>query len=127
MNEGHGLEGQELACRNYAKSNGYDVMAIFRDEGVSGSMFERPGLQKMFAFMELNQVDMVLFEDVSRIARDVGVHVQILSEIARLGAKYQTVNQPIEDTAVGRFITKALDKKNYSSYSTLRDSVQENQ
>ena len=47
-------------------------------------------------------------EDVSRIARDMGVHIQILSQITRLGATYQTVNQPIEDTAVGKFIVQSL-------------------
>jgi len=38
--------------------------------------------------------DVVLFEDVSRIARDMSVHIQILSEITRLGSTYQTVKPP---------------------------------
>lgn len=107
--EGHGLDGQERRCREYAKSYGYTVIQAFRDEGASGGTFVRPALQDMFSFMEKRKdIDMVLFEDVSRIARDMGVHIQILSKITQLGAKYQTVNQPIEDTAVGKFIVQSL-------------------
>src|SRR5438270_2188061 len=107
--EGHGLDGQELRCRDYAAAHGYSVAAVFRDEGASGGTIDRPALKEMFDYLRKHQdVDMVLFEDVSRIARDMGVHIQILSQITRLGAKYQTVNQPIEDTAVGKFIVQSL-------------------
>src|SRR5947208_1573068 len=107
--EGHGLDGQERRCREYAKAHGFTIAAVFRDEGASGGTFDRPALGAMFDHMRRHRnVDMVLFEDVSRIARDMGVHIQVLSEITRLGAKYQTVNQPIEDTAVGKFIVQSL-------------------
>lgn len=107
--EGHGLDGQERRCREYAAANGLQVVAVFRDEGASGGTIDRPALEEMFAYMRKHQdVDVVLFEDVSRIARDMSVHIQILSLITRLGATYQTVNQPIEDTAVGKFILQSL-------------------
>lgn len=107
--EGHGLDGQERRCREYAAAHDYAVAAVFRDEGASGGTIDRPALKAMFDRMRRDgNVDVVLFEDVSRIARDMGVHIQILSEITRLGASYQTVNQPIEDTAVGKFIVQSL-------------------
>src|SRR5437764_13139819 len=107
--EGHGLDGQERRCREYAAAHGLTVAAVFRDEGASGGTIDRPALRAMFEHMRRHRdVDIVLFEDVSRIARDMGVHIQVLSEITRLGAKYQTVNQPIEDTAVGKFIVQSL-------------------
>lgn len=106
--EGHGLDGQERRCREYAAAHGYSVAAVFRDEGASGGTIDRPALKAMFEHLRRHGTGLVLFEDVSRIARDMGVHIQILSEITRLGAKYQTVNQPIEDTAVGKFIVQSL-------------------
>lgn len=107
--EGHGLDGQERRCREYAAAHGYTVAAVFRDEGASGGTFDRPALRALFDHLRRHRdVDLVLFEDVSRIARDMGVHIQVLSEITRLGAKYQTVNQPIEDTVVGKFIVQSL-------------------
>ncbi len=107
--EGHGLDGQERRCRDYAKANGCHVLKVFRDEGASGGTIDRPALKEMFAYMKkYKNVDLVLFEDVSRIARDMGIHIEVLSKITQLGAKYQTVNQPIEDTAVGIFIVQSL-------------------
>jgi site-specific DNA recombinase len=107
--EGHGLDGQERRCRDYAAAHDYRIVQVFRDEGASGGTIDRPALKEMFAYMRKRQdVDIVLFEDVSRIARDMGVHIQILSQITRLGATYQTVNQPIEDTAVGKFLVQSL-------------------
>src|SRR3954447_14036834 len=80
--EGHGLDGQERRCREYAAAHGYRVLAVFRDEGASGGTIERPALKEMFGYLrKTGGVEIVLFEDVSRIARDMGVHIQILSEI----------------------------------------------
>src|SRR5882672_5392406 len=94
--EGHGLDGQERRCREYAAAHDYRVVAVFRDEGASGGTIDRPALKQMFDYMRKHKdVGIVQFEDVSRIARDMGVHIQILSQITRQGAAYQTVNQPI--------------------------------
>jgi site-specific DNA recombinase len=107
--EGHGLDGQERRCREFAAAHGFSVIGVFRDEGASGGTIDRPALQDMFAYMRRSRdVDIVLFEDVSRIARDMEVHIQILSQITRLGATYQTVNQPVEQTFVGKFITQSM-------------------
>ena len=38
VKEGHGLDGQELRWRKYADMHGYEVAAVFRDEGVSGGV-----------------------------------------------------------------------------------------
>src|SRR3954465_11416879 len=47
VKEGHGLEGQEMRCRRYAEALGYEVVAVFRDEGVSGGIIDREGMQEM--------------------------------------------------------------------------------
>ena len=36
VREGHGFEGQESRCRTYALDKGYEVVGVFRDEGVAG-------------------------------------------------------------------------------------------
>ena len=107
--EGHGLDGQEQACREYADRHGMEVIKVFREEGVSGGDFNRPALQAMFAFIESHgDIGMVLFEDVNRIARGIDVHVQVLAHLKKLNVKFQTVNQPIEDTHIGKFIVNSL-------------------
>ena len=31
VREGHGLDGQELRCRAFARERGYEVVGVFRD------------------------------------------------------------------------------------------------
>lgn len=44
--DGWSLEGQEGQIREYAARNGYEVVAVYRDE-VSGSKDKRPGFERM--------------------------------------------------------------------------------
>ncbi|MEM7778513.1 MAG: recombinase family protein, partial [Pseudomonadota bacterium] len=45
--KGDGLGSRETRCREYARYKGYDVADVFVDEGVSGGMIDRPGMQEM--------------------------------------------------------------------------------
>ena len=38
---------QEKAVRDYAKANGFTIRKIFRDEGVSGILEDRPALARL--------------------------------------------------------------------------------
>jgi DNA invertase Pin-like site-specific DNA recombinase len=81
VNEGHGLDGQELRCKQYAEVRGYDVVKVFKDEGVSGGIVDRPGMKQLLGFLELEAISgqkiVVLIDDISRFARDVEAHFQL--------------------------------------------------
>lgn len=49
MREGHGLSSQETRCREYAALKGYEVFDVYQDEGVSGSLINRPGMHALLA------------------------------------------------------------------------------
>lgn len=52
IKKGDGLGSQETRCREYASHKGYAVVQVFRDEGVSGGLIDRPGMQAMLAFLK---------------------------------------------------------------------------
>ena len=52
VNEGHGLESQERLCLSYAKSKNYQVIKIFKEQGISGSLFDRPEMRKVLSFLD---------------------------------------------------------------------------
>jgi len=109
VKDGHGLDGQELRCREYAQRHDYNVVKVFRDEGVSGGTIQRPALQEMFSYIrKQGNVDMVLFEDINRIARDLNVHIEVLQTIKQLGAEVQTVNHKLENTPIGKFFAQTF-------------------
>lgn len=91
--EGHGLDGQETRCRNYARAHGYEVVAVFRDEGVSGGIIDREGMQQMLDFLDA-QADadpcVVLIDDIKRLARDLIGHFTLRKAIQSRGARLES-------------------------------------
>ena len=50
--EGDGLIRQETAIRDYAKAHDFEVVDVFRDEGVSGTIEDRPALARLMVDLE---------------------------------------------------------------------------
>ena len=73
VKEGHGLDGQELRCRKYAQDHGYEVAAVFRDEGVSGGIIDREGMQELLDFLDGRGGEdqcVVIIDDISTVMDD---------------------------------------------------------
>jgi len=85
--EGHGLERQEKAIRDYAEGHGIEVVNIFREEGVSGTLKDRPALAAMFVELETNGhgVKTILIEKVDRLARDLMVQEITIGDLKKHG------------------------------------------
>ena len=94
LKEGHGLEGQEQRCREYAKGKNYYVEKVFYDKAVSGALFERPAIKELLKHLDdnLNEDYIVLFDNIDRIARDVQVHCQIKMELQMRKARIESPN-----------------------------------
>ena len=71
MQKGDGLASQETRCRDYAKHKGYTVCEVFKDEGASGGLIDRPAMQAMLRFLRTSKSKgvVVLVDDISRLAR----------------------------------------------------------
>lgn len=87
--EGDGFPRQREAIATFARSNGFDVVQEFRDEGVSGTkeLADRPGLAALIDRLESNGVRVVLVERADRLARDLMVNEVILDQFRRIGAR----------------------------------------
>ena len=65
------VEDQFRECRKYAEKQGWTVVAVFSDSGLSGSLRDRPGSDALFAALPTGQFDIVLVEHIERLARDL--------------------------------------------------------
>src|SRR6266508_814129 len=93
VREGHGLDGQELRCRKYAELHGYEVDHVFRDEGVSGGVIDREGMQEMLDFLDTRdrgQEYVVVIDDIKRLARDLIGHFTLRQSIKARGARLES-------------------------------------
>ncbi|MDO8648819.1 MAG: recombinase family protein [Candidatus Peregrinibacteria bacterium] len=106
VNEGHGLDGQELRCRQYSDANDYKVVAVFRDEGISGGKSDRPGMKALIAFLDDSTFEeeiVVLIDDISRIARDVEVHFELKAAIESRNARLESPSHDFQNNPMGKF------------------------
>jgi len=106
VTEGNGLSSQEMHCRNYAQQKGYSVQEVFHDEGISGGLFERPAMQALIAFLDKYPTEryIVIFDELSRFARDLKVHLQLKSELVGRGAILESPNFHFEQNEEGELI-----------------------
>ena len=64
------IENQLKFIKDFVLSNGWEITKIYKDNGFSGTNFERPGFQKMISDIEDGRINMVITKDLSRLGRD---------------------------------------------------------
>jgi site-specific DNA recombinase len=64
------IEDQARNCTKRAESEGWTIVATFSDAAISGSDSNRPQYQAMQAAAERGDFDVLLLDDLSRLARD---------------------------------------------------------
>ena len=111
--EGNGLESQEMRCRQYAQSMGYEVEAVFPDSVSGGGDFmKRPGMVALLSYLDAQPGTngyVVIFDDLKRFARDTEFHIRLRQAFRLRGARVECLNFRFEEKRVRDLeIQKAL-------------------
>jgi DNA invertase Pin-like site-specific DNA recombinase len=110
--EGDGFTRQTEAIEAYAKANGYEIAGFYRDEGVSGTLADRPALAEMMVSLEKNGhgVKTVIVERVDRLARDLMIQETLLDDFKRAGFSIlsATDGDLLEDDPTRRLVRQVL-------------------
>lgn len=82
-NEGdsNSISNQIAILTKYAKDHGITNYKIYKDDGYSGTNFNRPGFQEMLSDIERGLVSTVIVKDMSRFGRnylEVGMYTEIM-------------------------------------------------
>ena len=89
VEEGNGLSSQTTRCDSYASSKNYEVLETFEEEGVSGSLIDRPQMQAMLSYLDEHSTKdnpiAVIIDDISRLARGVMAHAELRTAIMIAG------------------------------------------
>jgi site-specific DNA recombinase len=106
---GFGLDVQERAVRAFAESQGYDLVEIITDPGVSGATkpAERPGFARVLEMAAADAISVLLVHKVDRLARDIRHAVTTVSELAEQhDVAFRSVAESVIDTSnpMGRTI-----------------------
>lgn len=102
-------------CHRYCATAGYEVVAIYRDEGISGaSLTNRPGIRELIEEALTGDFERVLAEDLSRFSRDQG-------DVAHFFKKMRFLDIHLETVAEGEINTLHIGLKGTMNAIYLSD------
>ncbi len=89
------------------------MVKVYRDEGISGSLFDRPAMKELIAYLDENPTErfVIIFNDLARFARNLSVHLKLKTELISRGVRLECPNFNFEDTPEGEFIENVLASK----------------
>ncbi len=94
------IEDQVRECAEAIVRRGYEVVAVFQDKALSGSLGEeqRPGFQQMMEAAKSKTFDVLIVDDSSRLSRDTSDALRTLKVLDFYGVKFIGRSDGIDTT-----------------------------
>lgn len=106
---GQTVENQERELLAHCQRQGWLVHKVYRDEGFSGAVAERPALKEMMADARLGRFNLLAVWKIDRIARSISHLLEVLMELKGLGIGFVSLTEAINtETAQGRMLCSFL-------------------
>ena len=120
-----GFPRQRVTVCKYAKANNLEIIAEYRDEGVSGTkeLEHRQGLAALLDYIESDGVHIVLVERADRLARDLMVGEVILGQFRGLGVSVIAADSGVDLTCGDGDPTRILIRQVLGAVSQFEKSV----
>lgn len=95
--ESASIANQRDMLETYCEKQGWEVVAVYQDDGYTGLNMERPDLKRMLKAIERRQINLVVTKDLSRLGRNY-LQTGFLIEdfFPRHGVRYIAMNDGID-------------------------------
>ncbi|WP_313813037.1 recombinase family protein [Glutamicibacter sp.] len=99
------MELQEEAGRRYAEQQGYEVIAVEADEGISGRSWKtRPAVQRVMTMIENREADVIVLWKWSRLSRARLDWAIAIDKVESAGGRIESATEQVDvSTSTGRF------------------------
>ena len=126
--ESASIANQRDMLESYCEKQGWEVVAVYQDDGYTGLNMERPDLKRMLKAIERRQINLVITKDLSRLGRNYLQTGTLIEDFfPRHGVRYIAMNDGIDtmrdnnDIApfkniLNEMYSKDISKKVHSSY-----------
>lgn len=91
------IESQVTMLTKYICDNGWKHTATYKDDGYSGTSFDRPAFLEMMSRVRKGEINLVVVKDLSRFGRDyleVGQYIDVI--FPALGCRFIAVNDNVD-------------------------------
>lgn len=97
------LELQEYACTTYAKQQGYNIVAVEADPGISGRTWKRPAVQRVMDMVESKRADVIILWKWSRLSRSRLDWAVAADRVESAGGRIESATEAVDvSTSTGR-------------------------
>jgi site-specific DNA recombinase len=107
--EGRSPESQLQDMQAYCRRRGWEVASVYRDEGFSCRLPDRPGLQQLLNDVRAGQVDIVMVYYINRFYRKLESLLSTLKLLRDYDVAFVSINEDIDfTTRWGKLILNIL-------------------
>lgn len=102
---------QREKCEAMAILRGWEIAAIFVDEGLSGALgeFERPGLAELIDAVHGEEVEVTIVSSLDRLATKIELALSTIIQITSYGAAFVSCKEGLDTgTPMGQFVLGIL-------------------
>jgi site-specific DNA recombinase len=106
--ENHTISSQTAALKEYAQTHDYLVPPewVFEDEGYSGAILVRPGLEALRDLAARGEIQAVLVYSPDRLSRKYAYQVLLAEELLRCGVSLVFLKAPAGESAEDRLLAQ---------------------
>lgn len=109
VKEGYSVEAQKANLNKFAKNQGWNILDIYADEGISGkNIIDRPQVKRLINDIKHKKIDVVALYKFDRLTRDSRDTEDIIELVQQFGIQVFTLSGGVVDvsTATGRFTVR---------------------
>jgi len=107
------MESQEQKLLRFAEQEGFEVAAVFKDNGAVGHGFDREGYKLLREVIKCGEVDTVLVNNLDRISRDYAQLASQLEWFKKRNIAVISANPPESGIVLSSFASL------YSAFATM--------
>lgn len=95
--ESASIANQRAMLQQFCEKSGWEVVAVYQDDGYTGLNMDRPGLKKMLHAVEKGIVNLIITKDLSRLGRNYLETGRLIEDFfPRHGVRYIAMNDGID-------------------------------
>lgn len=123
--KGNSIKMQMKKVEEYCSLNDFELVDVFRDEGISGmSVDKRDGYKSMLNFLKVNEVEGIVVWSLSRLGRRLKDVIDFMDVLKQQNIKFYSVKEGLSnDDNVGGLIMNILGSINEFEVNVIRERI----